>query len=362
MKLVSKGSFGLKGALALLFIALAGGAAFAFARRDGGPGAPADATAAPVTTVATAAAAKPVNCADEKEAAPACGEKPSAKMTDTMAEKLDESVLPRGEDRASLLGLRKLATQKKASPEQRAARERLEKILKAALAEAEHSSGHDAEERAALGKAFFATLDREARKPIRARLDEIAGRLFFNARGPANEETYTVKSGDRLITIARAHKTTWSFIKRINKLKTDQIRVGQKLRIPKGTMELAVFKTDFLLVATLDGAYVKSWDVGTGREDRTPESSFKISERLEKPTWYSPDGKVYPFGEKENILGTHWLGFEKSESFAGFGIHGTAFPETIGTESSAGCIRMRNEDVEEVYDLIPEGTIVTIVR
>jgi len=344
MKFDMKRSAGLKGAAAVLFFALAGGGAFAFARKDARAASPAEPAPVGSGVVATAPAApsagKPAEKAPSASAAP-CG-------------------LPEGEDRATLLSLRRLAKSRKPTAESAAAQARLDAIAKSALAAAESARGDDAAERSALTKAFFATLDREGKNPIRARLDELSQRLFFG--GKPTDDIYTVKSGDRLITIARAQKTTWSFIKRVNKLKTDSIRVGQKLRIPRGTMELAVFKTDFLLVATQDGLYVKAWDVGTGREDRTPESSFKITERIEQPTWYAPDGKVYPFGEKENILGTRWLGFERTAEFSGFGIHGTAFPETIGTESSAGCIRMRNEDVEEVYDLIPEGAVVTIVR
>jgi len=239
---------------------------------------------------------------------------------------------------------------------------RLDAIAKEALAAAEKAKTDNdaAAERAALSRAFFATLDREARKPLRERLDDLVKKLVFSPSGEG--EAYVVKQGDKLIQIARAHKTTWAFIKRLNGLKTDAIRIGQKLHIPKAQVELAVFKSDFLLVATMGGRYLKAWDVGTGREDRTPESTFKISERIEKPTWYAPDGKVYPFGTKENIVGTRWLGFERTAEFAGFGIHGTAFPETIGTESSAGCIRMRNEDVEEVFDLTADGAEVRIVR
>jgi lipoprotein-anchoring transpeptidase ErfK/SrfK len=49
----------------------------------------------------------------------------------------------------------------------------------------------------------------------------------------------------------------------------------------------------------------------------------------------------------------------------GFGIHGTWDPDSIGTAASLGCVRMRNEEVEELYDFIPlprngQGTKVTI--
>jgi LysM repeat protein len=45
-------------------------------------------------------------------------------------------------------------------------------------------------------------------------------------------ETYTVKSGDSLTKIAKAHGTTVKVIKAENNLNTDHIKVGQKLKIP----------------------------------------------------------------------------------------------------------------------------------
>jgi lipoprotein-anchoring transpeptidase ErfK/SrfK len=48
-------------------------------------------------------------------------------------------------------------------------------------------------------------------------------------------------------------------------------------------------------------------------------------------------------------------------NLAGYGIHGTTEPETIGKQATQGCIRMVNSDVEELYAIVPEGTEVTIV-
>ena len=50
--------------------------------------------------------------------------------------------------------------------------------------------------------------------------------LVFSLRPSDDGEVYTVKPGDRLIPIARAHKTTFTFIRRASGLKTDAIRVG----------------------------------------------------------------------------------------------------------------------------------------
>jgi hypothetical protein len=43
-----------------------------------------------------------------------------------------------------------------------------------------------------------------------------------------------------------------------------------------------------------------------------------------------------------------------------YGIHGTNEPDSIGKDESLGCIRMAQDDLEELYDLVPLGTPVTI--
>ena len=59
----------------------------------------------------------------------------------------------------------------------------------------------------------------------------------------------------------------------------------------------------------------------------------------------------------ENVLGTRWMGFD----IPGYGIHGTVEPKAIGQQVTAGCVRMLNEQVEELYSILPVGTEVVIV-
>jgi lipoprotein-anchoring transpeptidase ErfK/SrfK len=59
---------------------------------------------------------------------------------------------------------------------------------------------------------------------------------------------------------------------------------------------------------------------------------------------------------KNNPIGTRWMGLSKD----GYGIHGTNAPASIGHAASHGCIRMRQQDLEELFDLIPVGTAVKI--
>ena len=84
--------------------------------------------------------------------------------------------------------------------------------------------------------------------------------------------------------------------------------------------------------------------------------TFKITTKLVNPVWYK-SGAVVPPDSPENILGTRWMGFD----LEGYGIHGTTSPESIGTQATAGCVRMLNNEVEELYTFLPQGTEVTIV-
>jgi lipoprotein-anchoring transpeptidase ErfK/SrfK len=86
----------------------------------------------------------------------------------------------------------------------------------------------------------------------------------------------------------------------------------------------------------------------------SPSGSFTVIERVTHPAWYRP-GKVVPPG-KGNPLGARWIGL----SIKGYGIHGTSSPRSIGHRASHGCIRLRNEDVEELFGLVAVGDAVEL--
>ena len=171
---------------------------------------------------------------------------------------------------------------------------------------------------------------------------------------------HIVKSGEYLSSIAKKNKTSVDSIKKINNLSRDTIKKGARLRIDKSDYLIKVDISDNILTLfrVFDGKtnFVKYYQVGTGREDNTPRGTFKVNLKQKKPTWYKPGGTPIPFGSKENELGTRWMGID----CAGFGIHGTWKPESVGKPSSAGCVRMLNKDVEELYDITPFGVPVII--
>jgi hypothetical protein len=68
---------------------------------------------------------------------------------------------------------------------------------------------------------------------------------------------------------------------------------------------------------------------------------------------------VPPYGTTQRrYMGV--MGTRRLELGDGYGIHGTDHPETIGQSVSHGCVRMRNEDIEKLYPMVPVGTPVYI--
>ncbi|MCR4337833.1 MAG: L,D-transpeptidase family protein [Candidatus Omnitrophica bacterium] len=180
--------------------------------------------------------------------------------------------------------------------------------------------------------------------------------LLSNAEVPGKTVVHQVVSGDTLGKIAKKYNTTVDLIKKSNNLKSDVIRLGQKLRIWNGTFSVYVDKSQNILILRDGTDVVKVYRVSTGENNSTPVGQFKITSKLPNPVWFNK-GIVVPPESPENVLGTRWMGFD----LPGYGIHGTVEPDAIGQQVTAGCVRMRNEEAEELYSIVPEGTKVTIV-
>ena len=202
--------------------------------------------------------------------------------------------------------------------------------------------------------------DQRERLTVRGMLEELNQFLVLSPYQSKDVYAHTVKKGETLSSIAKRYKTSDAFIKRMNGLRTDRIVAGRKLFVPIRDMRIKVTRSAFELVVYYGKYYFKSYPVGLGKDGATPVGKFVINIKTKKPTWYPGDGRVVPFGSAENPLGTRWLGFEKKPGASGYGIHGTSNAASIGKESSNGCVRMHNQDVEELFDMLPRGTEVVI--
>ncbi len=195
--------------------------------------------------------------------------------------------------------------------------------------------------------------------PAQKELGDLNIRLIFSSTLTPDSLIYKVKYGDSLHSISRKFKTTIPLLMKSNGLQSSLIRPGETLKVTPGNYRIVVNKSRLTLSLYLNGKLVKVYPVGIGVEDYpTPIGTFKIVNKLIDPVWYNPHGGIYAYGNIKNVLGTRWMGI----SSPGYGIHGTTQPESIGKQSSEGCIRMHNKDVEELYDLVTIGTPVIIIN
>lgn len=186
--------------------------------------------------------------------------------------------------------------------------------------------------------------------------------LFLSKTPTPEKKTYTVQPGDSLDKIARLNKTTADLIRKINQMQTDTIFPGGRLLIPAAPFVVQVDKSARTLDLTMNGKLFKRYSVGLGMNGKTPVGKFQTVVHQTNPDWTPPGGGIIKFGDPRNILGTRWMSIQDAArpDVKGFGIHGTPLRDSIGSETSNGCVRMLNEDVEELYLLIPRGTDVMI--
>lgn len=210
------------------------------------------------------------------------------------------------------------------------------------------------------------SLEAPLRTDVETRLGKLNTDLILTPYAMPEKVEYIVQSGDSVDKIAKKVGATVELICKSNRMANPNlIKAGDRLRVFVGKFSIKVSKSNIDLVLSVDGQFFKRYNVGTGKFGRTPVGTFVINDKIKEPVWWTPNGKSYPYGTKENILGTHWMSIRatgETPNISGYGIHGTWDPESIGKAESAGCIRMKNEDVEELFTIVPVGTPVEIVE
>lgn len=195
------------------------------------------------------------------------------------------------------------------------------------------------------------------KEQIIRKLGDINMELLFSPVTTEISEVYSVKAGDTLSAIARRFNTTVPLLMAANHLNSTLIRPGKRLKVTPGKFSIVIDIKNNTLSLNYDGKIFKVYTIASGANKSTPLGSFKIVDKIPNPVWYSSKG-VIPTDSPENILGSRWIGL----SISGYGIHEAIDLSDLGKYVSRGCIRMKKEDLEELYDIITIGTPVEIVE
>lgn len=134
----------------------------------------------------------------------------------------------------------------------------------------------------------------------------------------------------------------WHYQEQARKRGLGVVKLSRGESVPTGDGGMIYASGSELVKRTPGGSVVS---LGGGREDREVVAGGNII--------------IPPFGTNarryEGVLGTRRLNLGD-----GYGIHGTNKPETVGQAVSHGCVRMRNEDIERLFEMVPVGTPVYI--
>jgi lipoprotein-anchoring transpeptidase ErfK/SrfK len=222
-------------------------------------------------------------------------------------------------------------------------------------------------------------LDSSVAASVKSMIAQISQTVIFGRQHFGDDPyggTYVVKPGDSLARIAASCDCTWELLSRINGIDPKHLRAGATIKVVQGPFFAVVDKRRFTMDIYLGGLpgekssmYVTTFMVGLGRDDSTPPGMWSVEphRKLKHPTYYSPRGEgVIAADDPKNPLGGYWIGLTGTEGQAvgklSYGIHGTIDPDSIGKQSSMGCIRLRNDDVAIVFDLLVEGKSLVLVK
>jgi lipoprotein-anchoring transpeptidase ErfK/SrfK len=132
---------------------------------------------------------------------------------------------------------------------------------------------------------------------------------------------------------------------------------------PAGTIIIDTPNT-YLYFVLGNGRAIR-YGVGVGREGFTWSGTERISRMKEWPDWFPPKEMIgrqpylprFMAGGETNPLGARALYLGNTV----YRIHGTNQPSTIGSFVSSGCIRLANDDIEDLYNRVNVGTHVVVL-
>jgi hypothetical protein len=214
----------------------------------------------------------------------------------------------------------------------------------------------------ALGNLTQAMLNLGYSRDLVLKLRPLAEGLARRSGDSMEHTVYQVESGESLYDVrAKQRKQglmlNYRWIADFNDKSNYNLRAEEELKIPKQELHVEVWRGARVTVVFAGDRPVRIYPASVGREgEETPLGEFTLGICEEKPVYYGVTPPV-PYGNPDNPLGERWLGFSEKTSY---GIHGTNSESTIGSRESEGCVRMHNQDVIDLFDLVPTSTRVKI--
>ena len=154
-------------------------------------------------------------------------------------------------------------------------------------------------------------------------------------------------------------------------------RVPDDLRLSVG-LQLVLDRQHRQLLVLNDGVLTRRFPAAVGTVGwETPAGRFRVMQKVKEPVWTHPvSGQKRGPEDATNPLGSRWIGFYRDckgregwdgeqyldiEGCTVAGFHGTPYRWTVGRAVSHGCVRLYEENVQEIFEMVRVGTPVTVL-
>lgn len=186
-------------------------------------------------------------------------------------------------------------------------------------------------------------------------------------------ETYVVEEGDTLLDVGRHFDLGYNEMTSANPgvdpwmpSPGEVLVIPTEFVLPEARAQGVIVNIPEMRLYQYQAGAVVTYPVGLGRDDwRTPEGTFKIRGKTERPTWVIPESiraehirerddprTFIAGGDPENPLGL----FRLELTLPLYALHGSNMPWGVGMQVSHGCIRLYNEDIAILFREVQVGS------
>ncbi|GAB5406139.1 MAG: LysM peptidoglycan-binding domain-containing protein [Aureliella sp.] len=168
--------------------------------------------------------------------------------------------------------------------------------------------------------------------------------------------SHVATASETVASVAEKYSITPELLSKINELGTDRTVVpGTKLKVVQGPFSARISISQSELTVFLGEMYAGRFSVSFGKEHYPTVGTFEVVNRRRDRTYYGGAQTILSAGDPRNPYGGHWI------SLGELSIHGS--PEMASPElEDAGSISLAPLDASDVYDILTQGSQVTIVQ
>jgi hypothetical protein len=189
-------------------------------------------------------------------------------------------------------------------------------------------------------------------------LHRITDELFFEPFFNEFSNNHVVQEGESFDSIARNHCIGINLLWDLNKIPrgSKNLHPGDNLKVPNAAPRMVIRKSDFTTSLYFGDNLVRQYIVAHGQNNNTPVGSTSVTSMV-----IDPEKQARGRNDPRAEMKLRWIGWGTyANGRTGFGFHGTQNPNNIPGMNSRGCIRMRDHDVVELYDIVREGNKIDV--